>query len=53
MLPAPGWSDEVAGSVTPVAAEATGLAAGTRYMGSVAYSGAPNLPVPTIIRIDR
>ena len=29
MLPAPGWSDEVAGSVTPAAAQATGLAVGT------------------------
>ncbi len=29
MLPAPGWSDEVAGSVTAAAAQATGLAVGT------------------------
>ncbi len=29
MLPAPGWSDEVAGRVTRAGAEATGLAAGT------------------------
>jgi xylulokinase len=29
MLPAPGWSDEVAGTVTREAAQATGLAAGT------------------------
>ena len=29
MLPAPGWSDEVAGTVTRAAAEATGLAVGT------------------------
>ncbi len=29
MLPVPGWSDEVAGTVTESAAEATGLAAGT------------------------
>lgn len=29
MLPAPGWSDEVAGTVTRTAAEATGLAVGT------------------------
>ena len=29
MLPAPGWSDEVAGTVTRAGAEATGLAVGT------------------------
>ncbi|MEJ8855542.1 FGGY-family carbohydrate kinase [Variovorax robiniae] len=29
MLPAPGWSDEVAGAITQAAAEATGLAPGT------------------------
>ena len=29
MLPAPGWSDEVAGTVTSAGAQATGLAAGT------------------------
>jgi len=29
MLPAPGWSDEVAGGVTSAAAQATGLAPGT------------------------
>jgi subtilisin family serine protease len=30
----------------------TGLAAGTKYMGSVVYGGASNLPNPTIVRID-
>jgi hypothetical protein len=31
----------------------TGLAAGTRYLGSVAYSGdATGLPNPTIVRVD-
>jgi hypothetical protein len=30
----------------------SGLAAGTRYLGSVAYSGAPGLPNPTIVRVD-
>jgi xylulokinase len=29
MLPRPGWCDEVAGTVTPAAAQATGLAVGT------------------------
>jgi len=30
----------------------TGLASATRYLGSVAYSGAANMPSPTIVRID-
>lgn len=31
----------------------SGLAAGTRYLGSVAYGGAAGMPNPTIVRIDR
>lgn len=30
----------------------TGLASGTKYLGSVAYGGTANLPAPTIVRID-
>ena len=30
----------------------SGLTAGTKYLGSVAYSGAAGLPNPTIIRVD-
>jgi hypothetical protein len=30
----------------------SGLAAGTRYLGSVAYGGAAGLPNPTIVRVD-
>jgi hypothetical protein len=30
----------------------SGLAAGTRYLGSVAYAGAPGMPNPTIVRVD-
>ena len=30
----------------------SGLAAGTKYMGSVAYGGTAGLPNPTIVRID-
>lgn len=30
----------------------SGLAPGTRYLGSVAYGGASNMPNPTIIRVD-
>ncbi len=29
-----------------------GLAAGTKYLGSIAYSGAAGMPNPTIIRVD-
>jgi subtilisin family serine protease len=30
----------------------SGLTAGTKYLGSVAYSGAAGLPNPTIVRVD-
>jgi len=30
----------------------TGLAAGTKYLGSVAYSGSTGMPNPTIVRVD-
>jgi hypothetical protein len=30
----------------------SGLAAGTKYLGSVAYTGATGLPNPTIVRVD-
>ncbi|HEY9238057.1 MAG TPA: S8 family serine peptidase, partial [Burkholderiaceae bacterium] len=30
----------------------SGLAAGTKYLGSVAYSGASGMPAPTIVRVD-
>jgi hypothetical protein len=30
----------------------SGLAAGTKYLGSVAYGGAPGMPNPTIVRVD-
>jgi len=30
----------------------TGLSAGTKYLGSVAYSGVAGLPNPTIVRVD-
>jgi hypothetical protein len=28
------------------------LTAGTKYLGSVVYSGSPNMPNPTIVRVD-
>ncbi len=30
----------------------SGLAAGTKYLGSVVYGGAAGLPSPTIVRVD-
>ncbi|WP_353510665.1 S8 family serine peptidase [Intrasporangium sp.] len=30
----------------------SGLAPATKYLGSVAYSGSPNMPSPTIVRVD-
>ena len=30
----------------------TGLTAGTKYLGSVVYSGIAGLPNPTIVRVD-
>jgi hypothetical protein len=30
----------------------SGLAAGTRYLGSVAYSGAAGMPNPTIVAVN-
>jgi hypothetical protein len=30
----------------------SGLTAGTKYLGSVAYSGASGMPNPTIVRVD-
>jgi hypothetical protein len=30
----------------------SGLAAGTKYLGSVAYGGASGMPAPTIVRVD-
>jgi hypothetical protein len=30
----------------------SGLTAGTKYLGSVAYGGAAGMPSPTIVRVD-
>ena len=30
----------------------SGLTAGTKYLGSVAYGGASGMPNPTIVRVD-
>ena len=29
------------------------LTAGTKYLGSIAYTGGPAMPAPTIVRIDK
>lgn len=42
----------VAGGTGGVHVTFSGLAAGTKYLGSVAYSGAAGMPSPTIIRVD-
>lgn len=35
-----------------IALSFSGLAAGTKYLGSVAYDGAGGMPAPTIVRVD-
>ncbi|HEY0856121.1 MAG TPA: S8 family peptidase [Albitalea sp.] len=43
----------VTGQTGAITITTNGLASGTKYLGSVAYSGAPGLPNPTIVRIDQ
>jgi subtilisin family serine protease len=40
------------GGTGTVTISTSGLAAGTKYLGSVVYGGTTNLPSPTIVRID-
>jgi len=40
------------GGTGTIALSFNGLAAATRYLGAVAYSGTPNLPSPTVVRVD-
>ena len=42
----------VIGQSGAITVSTSGLAAATKYLGSVAYAGAPGLPNPTIVRID-
>ena len=42
----------VTGQSGTVTLTTSGLNAGDKYLGSVVYSGASNLPAPTIVRID-
>jgi len=41
-----------AGTTAAINLSFNGLAAGTRYLGSVAYAGIDGLPSPTIVRVD-
>ena len=40
------------GSTGTIGLAFSGLTAGTKYLGSVAYSGATGMPNPTIVRVD-
>ncbi|HEY6135558.1 MAG TPA: S8 family serine peptidase [Rubrivivax sp.] len=40
------------GQTGPITISTSGLAPATKYLGSVAYSGASGMPNPTIVRID-
>jgi len=42
----------VTGGTGTISLSFSGLAAGTKYLGSVAYSGASGMPNPTIVRVD-
>jgi hypothetical protein len=41
-----------AGTTGTISVTFSGLAPATRYLGSIAYSGAAGLPAPTIVRVD-
>jgi hypothetical protein len=41
-----------AGATAPVSLTFSGLAPATRYFGTVAYSGSPNLPPPTMVTVN-
>ncbi len=43
----------VIGQVGVITLSTSGLSAGTKYLGSVAYGGAASLPSPTIVRVDQ
>ncbi|HEX9773583.1 MAG TPA: S8 family peptidase [Steroidobacteraceae bacterium] len=42
----------VTGAIGTITLDFTGLTPGTKYLGSVAYSGIAGLPNPTIVRVD-
>lgn len=45
-------SNATLGSSGTISLSFSGLAAGTKYLGSVAYTGASGMPNPTIVRVD-
>jgi hypothetical protein len=45
-------STAATGTSGTISIATSGLAAGTKYLGSIVYGGASNLPPPTIVRID-
>ena len=42
----------VTGQTGAIGIATSGLAGGTKYMGSIVYGGTTNLPAPTVVRID-
>ena len=42
----------VSGKDATITLSFSGLAGGTKYLGSVAYSGSTGMPAPTIVRVD-
>ena len=40
------------GATKSITLNFNGLTAGTKYLGSVVYSGNANMPSPTIVRVD-
>ena len=42
----------VTGQTGNIVITTSGLSAGTKYLGSVAYAGAAGMPNPTIVRVD-
>jgi len=42
----------VLGTTGTIGLSFSGLTAGVRYLGSVAYDGAAGMPAPTIVRVD-
>src|SRR6266511_4343393 len=45
-------STATTGATGTISLSFSGLAAATKYLGSVAYSGASGMPNPTIVRVD-
>jgi hypothetical protein len=46
-------SNATTGGTGTITLNFTGLTAGTKYLGSIAYSGGDGMPNPTIVRVDK